>query len=428
MHKLQAVNSRFRGNDYSGLCGNTVNYLMQTKIRKQKSELHRQFILFRTVIVIVDLLAWAFFSILVFKEVGGITSILLAFLMLYIGTYISFTITTFIVDRVGYLNAYRISMVIYALVAFVFAASMYQFASVYLFLSFMRGLSMGTYWPIRHLYIVKDIHKGDRTSSINIIQSIALLLGLFVPAVAGSLISYTGGYTATFIISGVIYLMGAMYPFSYNKKTRSKVSSSEITNILRRPYMGRFLLLVLFNMGANVIIAILMTILPYIFLRSEFSVGVLASIIGVVAALMSFYEKDKSERIRNNLASTSYVAYAIVNVLFAIIWTTPLLIARSLIMPFTAALGITSRADIDATLREKILGDFRDESALEMNLIIETVFLFARIIAISFVYFILTNLAEHDEVIVRMLIALSTSLLAFYYFLFRKLNTVIKVA
>lgn len=383
--------------------------------------------LFHSIMMTVNALAWAFLSILVYKETNSFSAILTAHLAQYTGLIISFGMTTFFLDRIGYLKGYRLTMLVQAAVAFGFMLSLEHFGSIFLFLFFFQGIGQGSFWPLKHAFIVKEVHGYSRTYAINVVKSIELFIGVFVPILAGALIAFTENYVATFAVAAVLYLLAAIYPFKFNKQSESKITSGEITRILKRKHAGKFFFLMFSNSAVTAIIAITMTILPFIFLGSEFEVGILASAVGFVAAISAFWEKDFTEKRRIKLANLSWAGYAISNILFAIIWTTPLLVFRSLVVPFLQALGISSRDNVDANIREKVLGEFNDESALEMNLIVESVYYIGRVFIIIWMLLLLEVSGDSIDMFLRGVVFIAPLTLAILYNLFVKINRMLKI-
>lgn len=370
---------------------------------------------------IVNLFAWAFFSILIYRETQEVQSIFEAFGMYYIGVYISFVVVTFLLDRIGYLGAYRLSMLAKSLCAFLIFLITFDFESYFLIASLFYGLSAGAIWPVFNSYLVKDVVGDERTALIGSVTSISLLLRVFIPTGAGAIISFTNGYEVTFLIATAIYFLAMLYPFKSNLKTDSKISSAEVSSIIGSKFFTPFFAITFFRSLFTTAITVSMTLVPFLFLESEFNVGVLASVSAFIAAIMAFADKKASEKSREELGAFGWILYAISNLIFVFIWTAPVLIFRSLTLPFTIALGDTSRQDLDVNIREKILGKNLKESAREMNLVVETIFLFARLSSLGIIIFLLEIFSSNQEGVVRAAIGAGVVFIGFLYFALIKL-------
>lgn len=90
--------------------------------------------------------------------------------------------------------------------------------------------------------------------------------------------------------------------------------------------------------------------------------------------------------------------------------------------------GQTARADMYLRLTEKALGDFRNESAIEVNLVRETSIFFARVAGLALVYialqlFVLNNL----ETLLRIILPLASVAVLVVYMMLKHLNYSTKV-
>ncbi len=237
------------------------------------------------------------------------------------------------------------------------------------------------------------MHGLERGRIISLLQSIVLLLQIVIPVLSGALITYTGGYDYTFLLGTFILIGSVFIPYSFNKKAKSKISSDEIVRVLKKKGIGIYSVLSIIQSAFNSLFAVLFMIIPYILIGEEFGVGALSSTIGFAAVLVAWLDSKPSFKVRIQLGYIGFIIYTIFTMFLAAVWTIPSLVIRSLALAFTQSVSAPALVDIDYRIREKILGEFQNESALEMNLIAETLYIFGRVIILGFVilFFSISN-------------------------------------
>ncbi|MCA9381594.1 MFS transporter [Candidatus Dojkabacteria bacterium] len=390
---------------------------MISEALRNHKQLLNQFVTFRTAMVLTSLIVWSYYYILLFQETGSIFTLMLEYLLFMLGLYVGFVVCTFFLDRTGYLMSFKISSLLQALSMFLILAYIKDLPVLFPIFAIIRGIGHGWYWPIEHSFNLKEMHGHERGQIISLMEGINLLLQIAVPALAGALISFTEGYEMTFLVGGIIYLGTLFIPFNYNQKAVSKIRGSEITAILKRDYFFIFAFLSFVMTGVTSLYGVLWLIIPYLLLKEEFGVGILASIVGLIAATTAWMDSKYSLRTRTQLGYVGFFIYSFFTFLMAIVWTIPFLVLRSMALAFTNSVGTPARSDIDYRIREKLLRDFKDESALEMNLVVETIYAFSRIVFLTI--FILIFGGIHDmqvaEETVRLLVMIFAPVMFFVY-------------
>jgi MFS family permease len=371
---------------------------------KHQRQLFYQYNFFKIVFVIVQVMLWSYYSILLYKQTGSIRVIAIDHLLLAIGIWIGFIISTFYLDKIGYLRSFRLMMILNALFTASFLLFMNDIYKVYIITGFLRGIFHGLYWSLEHSFKLKEIHGQNRGSFLNISFSIDQIIRIIIPVLAGSLIAYTKNFNLLFALGSMVYLIAALFPFSYNKKPRSKIRSEEITRILNFPNFKYFIVLNMFFVGFGTLFGTMISIVPYIILKDEFEVGMLGSFIGICAALLSVFERKFKVTRKIKLGYLGALLYFITSLILAFFWSIPFLIVRSFAVTLLGVLTDVVSWDLDYRMREKILGKNIQESAHELNLIIETSYFIAKSIAL--IIFILILSIENINVIdfVRILI------------------------
>jgi hypothetical protein len=218
----------------------------------------------------------------------------------------------------------------------------------------------------------------------------------------------------------VISLIAIILPFKYNKKGKSKITAGEITKILKNKSFPRFALVRIAHAGSSGLDTILMLIIPFLILESEFEVGILYSIIAVIAVVLSFVQRKKSELTRIKFGYLGLLVHNFFTLIFAFFWNGFFLGIRSVATVFGRSTFEPTRASLDLELRENLLGSDLDASSPEMNIVVETIYLIGRGIFYSIAIIALqmiTNI-EQSENILRVILPIVSITMTIVYFVF----------
>lgn len=342
-----------------------------------------QYSVYKAVNTTINLLVWGYYFILLYKRTNSIEFLLADYLIFILTLYIGFVVTSFFLDRLGYLRVYRIIFASNAMLLIFILLSLNQFENFFILIALIRGLIHGAYWTVDDSITLNDTRGDARSKFLSGIQSLELLLGIVVPVLGGALISFTGNYEATFILGAAVAIAGIYMPFTFNKKGESSLTSKEINKILKHKAAPAYFFIAFLEGGSGILQDVTFKIIPFILIGEEFGVGVLMSIVGFAAVILAWVDRGFSEKLKIQLGYIGYVAFTISTMAFAIIWTIPALVIRSLILSFTNSVGMPARIQLDYKTREKILGINTSSSTLEFNLLTNTAYLFARIFFLS---------------------------------------------
>ncbi len=374
-----------------------------------------------------EFIAWAYYYIVLYQLSGNFSVLLREFVFYMIGIWIGFVISSFTLDKFGYLKLFRTASFVQGISMLITAMLLPNILSVFTFIALFRGMGRGLYWPAHHSFKLKEVTGADRAVLINTLQSVILLLGIVIPVLAGALLSYTNNFQYSLFVAAISFFVISLIPFKVNKRARSRISSIEITRIISHRYFKRFALLHFVNDGFTQLIHILFLIIPYILIGNTFGVGVLTSFIGVAAAISALTERKKPLESRVKLGYFSFSLHFILTAFLSIFWSIPVLIVRSMGLPIMSSLGFTVREDLDYRIREKILGDFTHESTIEMNLVVETIFLFSRVIIGLIFLAILEFLKEDSYEFLRICIFVASLVILICFHCFKKFNENFKI-
>jgi hypothetical protein len=382
----------------------------------KRDELLSQFVFFNMSFAIVDIVLWSFYAILLYRATGQFEALILDRLIHFTSLWIGFVNGSFLVNRFGYRNIFRLSFLLQSVSALLVVVFLSEISSMYIFFAVILGFPRGIYWATHHYFNLKELHGVSREVVINISQGVKLVLSILLPILAGSLITLRGDYKLVFFLSAIIYFFASVFPFRFNKVPQSKLTMKEVVMITKKKCFNKYSLLTMLITVFNTIFTLLFSIVPFLLIRDEFGVGALASFVGIIAAFISIFECKISYRNRIKIGLLGYFILGIVNVVFSVIWSLPSLFLRSIGVTLSTATSDTIENAIDYETRELILGNFKNESALEMNLINETLHFTARIVTLTTLYLVVSGAEEIIQLIRALIIVLAFGRFALFLF------------
>jgi hypothetical protein len=394
----------------------------------KKNQITNELVTFRVIWGLISIISWSFYPILLYQQTGSISVILVESLIFFINVWVGYVISSFTVDRIGYLSSYRLAYFFNAVTFGLLILLFNEIATLYFIIGIVRGISAGFFWSDINLNLLKEFSDTDRGSTINLYRGIDIMLRIVLPVLTGSLLFYTGEYRLLFLICLVISLIAIILPFDYNKKGRSKITTGEITKILRNKRFPGFALIRMAHAGSKGLDTILMLIIPFLILESEFEVGALYSVIAFIAAILSFIQRKQSDSSRIKLGYIGVLVHNLFTVLFSFFWNSFFLGIRSIATVFGSATFDPTGTNLDLELREEILADDIEASSPEMNIIVETIYLIGRlffygsaIIALQ----LITNIEQTEDILRIILPLVSVTFTLVYFIYVRRFNRII---
>lgn len=375
---------------------------------------------------ISNIVIWSYYYILLYNQTGSLLVLFQEALFCYIGTWIGYVMGTIVLDRFGYLKSYKTIAVFHILLYLAIIIFINQLAFYYIIFALLRGFTSGLYWPTDHAYSLREMQGSRRGQIINITIGLSQLLHIILPVLVGAFLTYTKAYEGIFIIGIILYTTLLLFPFTYNKKIRSKISSQEITDIIKTPYFKYFFISKFLQGGFMGLFMVFFSIIPYLLIGDELGVGGLASAVAFIGAIVTYFDRNLKFTTKIFLGYIGSFIYMFFTVLLGVFWTSAMVVIRSVGLTFTTSFRDTVQEDIDFRMRELLLGNKKNESTFEMNLLIETALVLGRA-SILIVCIILFNSSSvfSNETELRILISvLSPYLLALFIFntwLYKKL-------
>lgn len=375
--------------------------MVSNKIKKLK--LINEFYFFRIVFQISTYFMYTFYLILLYKQSNDIRILVIDSIIFYVGMWVGFIFGSFAIQRVGYVHTFRLAYFFSAMAGLAIAISIPQITLLFPLLTLFRGFGRGIFWPVNHIYTVKEFNETERGSIISIVTSTNLLLDIVFPLLVGSLIASTGDYSLVYVIGSTILLTALFLRFGYNKRPNASITSGEITNILKDRLFTKFGILTILNELFMIMYVLTMLVLPFIITRSEGDVGAILSIVNLVAAITAFSQRKKKVRKNIGFAKFGYVFGILGALILFTMWNT-LGIAISMIF-FILAISLSAPLEEKLVIyvKGKILDKQKNQSTIELNMIMETLYLIGRLIGLT-IFLLAFSISSNIENVFRIFV------------------------
>lgn len=319
-----------------------------------------------------------------------------------------FFIGTKFLHRIGYLNTFRLSnigMVLSLLFAVLF---LNQIVAVSFLVSIFWGLSVGLFWGARHICSIRELGKDERGHLMNLLVSLSSVAEVALPLLSGSLIS-NQGYLWAFLLGAAVFAVGVMAPWKYNKRPTDVFSLQQLNYLAKRPGFRTYSGILLTDGFLVTLRDICLTILPFLLIGSELGVGILASFVALAGAIISFVHR------RDNLKRKVFSGYigasiiTVFNLFLVTIWSLPALVVRGVGIKLGSSFFDPIDAQIDYYNSELLLGNFRQEGAVEMLVWREFLLFVGRIITVGVCILIILLVTLDIQVFLRIILVISAA-------------------
>lgn len=264
---------------------------------------------------------------------------------------------------------------------------------------------------LRQLYIFESLFliggsifgQTQRRSYYFIYNSIQTIINIVLLFLIGSIIVYSGGYKATFLISFCIYMLIIFMPPGHNKIPQISFSLSDLKKLISQEVFLTYGLNKVLVNGADSLNIFIFAIVPFLILKNEFSLGMITSIIGILAAILSLIDKNFELKKQLSFAYIGSIIRIIVNTAFIIFFSTPVLVIRSIVITILSTFTDPVMSNVDINNTSKLLHHDKKD-AIEINIIDETLALIGKMIALMLFLAILNFFSDDKLIIVKVVI------------------------
>jgi hypothetical protein len=302
-----------------------------------------------------------------------------------------------------------VSNIILAIVLLLTLITLPHLMSAHLPIALFRGIGRGIYWNARHIYNVKELTISERSSLINFVFSINTVLGVLFPFLIGAFITELGitGYQWTFIAGIVVYVLAAIYPWRFNKKSEDRFRVKDVVALRKRKGFNQWAILTMGHEVLNNQRELIILVLPFLFIGDEFGVGVLASGVGLAGAFFAFNRRNDSIKKKLQWGVFSGGIITAITLLLVWIWNLPMLVIRSLVVRVADAAYLPVLEEEMYQVRAGVIRDHVDELGVESQQAAEFFLFLARMFNLTLFLVLFYSMNWDQDSILRMLLAVS---------------------
>jgi hypothetical protein len=340
-----------------------------------------QYLFFRILYDVADFVTWAYYVILLLRASdNSISLVFVNHAIVYAGLLIGYVVGSALLSRVGYLGNYRIANLLLLLSCILTVITLPHILEVHAVLALIRGVGRAFFLVAHHMFYMHEIHGTNRSRLLNLVVSINYIFGIAFPFIVGGAIS-TYGYEWIFLVGIGLYLFGTFIPWKYNKVPRNQFNLSELKDVTRRRGFKRWSGLVLTSEFTNSLKLQCLAVIPFLLLGSEFEVGLLASGLAIVAAVMTFAHRNDKFRVKIQLGYFGGLVIGISNLILGAFWSIPALVIRGLGINAGNAFYSPAIDELNYKNRESVLSNFLEQTTIEINLYVEVLLFISRVAA-----------------------------------------------
>lgn len=353
--------------------------------------------------IVGGILYGLYYGIFLYKQTFSLQILALDGLLGGLGLWMGYIIGVRILKRFGYNACYKISFGIMATTAFLTAIIANNVTDWFMLLAVLKTLPAGLFASATDTIMVRESTKPARQSFLQ--KKLALEFGAAVvlPPLVGLLVSSHNGYRIAFILSGMMYVLALFIPLRLEKPDVT-LSVKDMLKIFKRPHYKEHAANRTAAAGFNQLNGFVGMLVPFLLLNNETSVGLLSSLIALVAAGVSVYATKLKPQRRISMGYVAYCIRSITSVSFVLIWTAPVMILWQLVSKLVTPLHDPLQQSIDFDNDSLILGEDVKQQALQINLLNNSLVFFGSTMAYGALMYIASAAQNNQAYVLQSLI------------------------
>lgn len=339
-----------------------------TSPKRAKNPALRTLYIFNTISLIAGSVYGLYYGVFLYKNTFSLQVLAIDGLLGGLGIWLGYLLGVTIVKRWGYGSAIKWAFALWAGIAFATAAMTTHIATWFMVFAILRAIPGGIYGAVGDTIMLRDVKSTSRSGFFKMNLAIEFAASIVLPAAVGALISYSQGYEWAFVVAGALYLAGLFHRCKLPRPQLS-LDTRGMLELFRRPLYPAHAVNRTLSSGFNQLNAFALTIVPFLLLEDELSVGLLTSASAVVAIVVALgSRKLKTQR----LMKIGYSAYGLRSVaafLFVTVWTAPMMAMWQLVGKVLTPLHDPLQQSLDIHNDGLILGKDAKKQALQINIV-----------------------------------------------------------
>jgi hypothetical protein len=365
----------------------------------------RSLYIFNALSLVGGIVYGLYYGIFLYKSTFSLTVLALDGLLGGFGVWFGYLLGVVAIKKVGYSLGFKVTFGTWAFIAVITALVANNIAEWFMILAILKGIPAGMYTSLCDAIMLREIGKTTRNSFLQIKLALEFLAGVVLPVLVGALVVHGSGYKLSFVIAGVIYMVGILIPVSLPKPEVS-FSWREVFQTFKKPLYPKHAANRTASAGFNQINAFVLMIIPFLMLKNEMKVGFLTSGIALVAALMSLAVRKIKTGQKLKFAFGAYTMRALISMTFVVLWKAPVLMVWQLVNKLATPFHDPLQQGLDIHNDSLIMGTDVQAKALNINVLNNTLILAGTTAAYG-AFFFITRAANGQQRFVLELLILS---------------------
>jgi hypothetical protein len=358
---------------------------------------------FNTLGLVASTLYGLYYGVFLYRHMFSLSVLAVDALLGAFGAYAGYLLGVRLVRHRGYGRAIRTSFLLWTVLCFGTAMLSQHIAAVYMYLAVLKGLPGGMYSAATDTMMLREVKSTARSGFFQLNLAIEFVASMVLPAAVGALISVTGGYVWAFVAAGSVYTAGLFVPCRL-PKPEVFFTWRGMPQLLRRPHYAPHALNRTVANGMNQLNIVCYTIIPFLLLKSELNMGLLTSIVSVLAALVALGARRLKQHNNLRLGYAAYSVRALGALAFVNFWSAPYMMAWQLIGKVATPLHDPLQQSLDIHNDSLILGEDLQTRALQINVLNNTLALIGTTLAVGAFVLITRTSTDQQRAILQALI------------------------
>jgi hypothetical protein len=335
-----------------------------------------------------------YYGVFLYRHTFSLSVLALDGLMGGIGTYLGYILGVMAVRRFGYSWCIRVAFALWAIICGGTALISGHIAAWFMLIAVLKAIPGGLYAANADVIMLREVKVGARSGFFRLNLAVEFIATIILPTLVGAMVHFTGGYNYAFLAAAAMYACGLLVRTKLPRPTLS-FNLSESLSLFRRPLYRTHALNRTVANGMNQLNAFAITIIPFLILQNEFSMGLLTSLGALAAAVIAFAANKIKRKHQEDVAYGAHGLRTAAAIVFAHGWSAPLMGAWQTVGKLMTPLHDPVQQGLDIQNDSLILGKDARRHALQINLVNNTLALIGTTVAFSL--FLLLLQASHEQ-------------------------------
>jgi hypothetical protein len=344
-----------------------------------------------------------YYGVFLYKHTASLSVLALDGLFGGFGTWFGYLLGVLCIRRYGYGRCLKLAFGLWAAIAFLTALIAPHIADWFIVIAIVKALPGGMFAAAGDTIMLREVRSSARSSFYQLNLVLEFLASIVLPPLVGLLVHSADGYEWTFVVAGVLYLTALLLPARLPKPSVT-LNVREVVQTFRRPLYPLAAANRTMAAGFNQLNAFVLTIIPFLLLKNEITMGLLTSGTAVVASIVALVARKRRARRQLGVGYGAYTARSLACLAFVFSWSAPAMLVWQLVGKLVTPLHDPLQQDLDVDNDSLILGKDLQKQALHINILNNTLLLVGSTTAYGAFYFITSAASSQQRPVLQVLI------------------------